>query len=78
MMLPSDFALIEDENMLPWVQLYATDQARFFQDFSAAFTKLQELGVAAFHHSSLDTKRMFFEAAQARKEAAAQAEKKEL
>ena len=31
------------------VQLYAKDEARFFQDFAAAFTKLQELGVPAFH-----------------------------
>ena len=31
--------------MLPWVQLYANDEKRFFQDFAAAFTKLTELGV---------------------------------
>lgn len=42
---PSDYALIEDPSTLQWVQLYAKDQQRFFQDFASAFTKLQELGV---------------------------------
>jgi catalase (peroxidase I) len=51
-MLPSDIALLTDEKMVPWVELYATDEARFFADFSVAFTKLQELGVPAFHSAT--------------------------
>lgn len=47
-MLPSDVALLDDKKMKVWVQLYAQDEARFFQDFASAFTKLQELGVKAF------------------------------
>lgn len=50
-MLPSDMALLDDKKMKVWVQLYAKDEARFFQDFASAFTKLQELGVKAFHES---------------------------
>ncbi|GAB5355631.1 hypothetical protein AAMO2058_000222300 [Amorphochlora amoebiformis] len=48
-MLPTDVAMLSDAKMRPWVDLYAADQGRFFQDFSSAFTKLQELGVPAFH-----------------------------
>lgn len=48
-MLPSDMALLDDPKMLCWVKLYAEDEARFFQDFASAFTKLQEGGVKAFH-----------------------------
>ena len=46
MMLPTDVAMLSDAGMRPWVDLYAADQDRFFQDFSSAFTKLQELGVS--------------------------------
>jgi len=45
MMLPSDIALIEDPKMKPWVEKYANDEALFFKDFAAAFSKLLELGV---------------------------------
>lgn len=48
-MLPTDVAMLEDSQMRPWVDLYAADQTRFFQDFASAFTKLQELGVPSFH-----------------------------
>mmetsp|Transcript_39002 Transcript_39002/g.62490 ORF Transcript_39002/g.62490 Transcript_39002/m.62490 type:complete len:143 (+) Transcript_39002:628-1056(+) len=48
-MLPTDVAMLEDSKMRVWVDLYAADETRFFQDFSSAFTKLQELGVPAFH-----------------------------
>jgi cytochrome c peroxidase len=48
-MLPTDVALLTDEKMAPWVHLYAKDRARWEQDFSSAFTKLQELGVDDFH-----------------------------
>jgi len=51
-MLPSDIALLTDEKMVPWVELYATDEDRFFADFSSAFVKLQELGVASFHKAT--------------------------
>ena len=48
-MLPSDIALLTDEKMVPWVELYAADEKRFFADFAVAFAKLQELGVKSFH-----------------------------
>jgi len=50
MMLPSDIALIEDKSMRHWVEVYAADETRFFDDFSKAFSKLLELGVS-FHAS---------------------------
>ncbi|KAI1341613.1 cytochrome c peroxidase [Xylariaceae sp. FL0016] len=45
MMLPADYALIQDKAMKPWVQKYAKDNDAFFKDFSAVITKLFELGV---------------------------------
>lgn len=48
-MLPTDVALLQDEKMVAWVELYAADKQRWEQDFASAFTKLQELGVPAFH-----------------------------
>ncbi|CAL5220123.1 g2078 [Coccomyxa viridis] len=45
MMLPTDMALIWDKKFKPYVELYAKDQDRFFEDFSAAFSRLLELGV---------------------------------
>ena len=45
MMLPSDMSLINDKKFKPWVEAYAKDQELFFKDFSAAFQKLEELGV---------------------------------
>ena len=39
-MLPTDVALLTDEKMVGWVELYARDRARWEKDFSAAFTKL--------------------------------------
>jgi len=44
MMLPTDIALIKDAKMLPIVKEYAKDEAVFFKDFAAAWTKLQENG----------------------------------
>lgn len=47
MMLPSDLVLIQDENFRPFVEEYAKGKkgkAKFFEDFSTAFTKLEELG----------------------------------
>jgi len=43
MMLPSDFALLEDETR-GYVEQYARDQALFFKDFSVAWQKLIESG----------------------------------
>ncbi|KAI1756657.1 heme peroxidase [Xylaria castorea] len=45
MMLPTDYALIEDKAMKPWVEKYAKDNDLFFKDFAAVVTKLFELGV---------------------------------
>lgn len=45
MMLPTDMALMEDEKFRPYVDLYAQDKDKFFEDFAAVFGKLIELGV---------------------------------
>ncbi|KAI4867861.1 heme peroxidase [Hypoxylon rubiginosum] len=45
MMLPADYALIQDKAMKPWVEKYAKDNDLFFKDFAAVVTKLFELGV---------------------------------
>lgn len=51
MMLPTDLVLIKDEKFKEWVVKYAADEALFFKDFSAAYKKLTENGVAAFKKS---------------------------
>lgn len=48
MMLPTDLALIEDPEFKKWVEIYSNDEERFTKDFSKAFSRLQELGVAKF------------------------------
>jgi len=48
-MLPTDMALLADEKMVAWVELYAKDKKRWEADFACAFNKLQELGVSKFH-----------------------------
>lgn len=45
MMLPTDMALIKDPIFRKYVEKYAKDNDAFFKDFSAAVTKLFELGV---------------------------------
>lgn len=45
MMLPSDYALIQDPTFKKYVQLYAKDEELFFKDFGKNFGKLVELGV---------------------------------
>ncbi|RYG65812.1 hypothetical protein EON64_11155, partial [archaeon] len=45
MMLPADLWMLEDPEFRKYVELYAKDEATFFRDFSAAFSKLLELGV---------------------------------
>lgn len=52
-MLPTDMAIMTDEKMVPWVELYARDKERWFQDFATAFAKLQELGVDNFHKGKI-------------------------
>lgn len=49
MMLPTDMALVWDEKMRPYVELYAKDEEAFFRDFKKAWMKLQENGVKKFH-----------------------------
>jgi cytochrome c peroxidase len=56
MMLPSDYALIQDKAMRPWVEKYAKDNDAFFKDFSAVIVKLFELGVPF----KQDTEKMVF------------------
>eukprot|EP00611_Tribonema_gayanum_P000437 TRINITY_DN102_c0_g1_i1.p1 TRINITY_DN102_c0_g1~~TRINITY_DN102_c0_g1_i1.p1 ORF type:complete len:333 (+),score=73.64 TRINITY_DN102_c0_g1_i1:638-1636(+) len=52
MMLPSDMALIWDKDFRKLCEEYAKDEDRFFADFSAAWTKLLELGVPVFNQST--------------------------
>jgi len=49
MMLPTDLALVQDAKMRPIVEEYAKNEKKFFEDFSKAWLKLQELGVRKFH-----------------------------
>lgn len=48
MMLPTDISLIKDKEFRRYVELYAKDEKKFFEDFSKAFSKLLELGVPHF------------------------------
>jgi len=45
MMLPTDYALVKDSVFKKWVEVYAKDQDKFFEDFSKVISKLFELGV---------------------------------
>lgn len=45
MMLPADYALIQDKSFRKYVEKYAKDNDAFFTDFAAVMTKLFELGV---------------------------------
>ncbi|KAI7904841.1 heme peroxidase [Cokeromyces recurvatus] len=45
MMLPIEIAMLEDEKLRPYFELYAKDAEQFFEDFAKAFKKLIELGV---------------------------------
>ena len=45
MMLPTDMALIQDNEFMPWVKKYADNSDLFFKDFSNVIIKLFELGV---------------------------------
>lgn len=52
MMLPTDIALITDNNFYKYVNLYAEDQDKFFEDFAKAFSKLQTNG-CPFHNEKV-------------------------
>lgn len=43
--MPADMALVWDKKFKPFVEAYAKDDEKFARDFSAAFSKLLELGV---------------------------------
>lgn len=58
MMLPSDYALIKDPAMLPWVKKYAEDKELFYDHFSQAFAKLIELGIQRDEHGNVFKKGM--------------------
>ncbi|KAJ0971229.1 hypothetical protein J5N97_019188 [Dioscorea zingiberensis] len=44
--LPTDRALVEDDECSRWISIYAVDEARFFNDFKYAYAKLVDLGVS--------------------------------
>ena len=44
MMLPSDLVLVQDDAFKKYVDVYAKDKQKFYEDFAAAFQKLEELG----------------------------------
>jgi len=44
-MNPADLAFLDDKNFKKYVDIYAEDEQKFFQDFAKAFSKLLELGV---------------------------------
>jgi len=46
MMLPADMAFVKDKEFKKWVETYAKDEKKFFDDFTQAWKKLIELGVA--------------------------------
>jgi len=46
MMLPADYALVQDKKFREWVYKYAKSQDEYFKDFSKAFATLLELGVS--------------------------------
>jgi L-ascorbate peroxidase len=43
--LPSDHALVEDDECLRWITIYANNQEKFFDDFARAYVKLINSGV---------------------------------
>ncbi|RCH84145.1 heme peroxidase [Rhizopus azygosporus] len=45
MMLPAEISMYNDKEFKKYFDLYAKDEQKFFEDFTAAFVKLLELGV---------------------------------
>jgi len=54
MMLPTDLAIVQDDKFRVWAEKYKKDEALFFKDFSAAFNKLQEVGVKKFQQGDVN------------------------
>jgi len=52
-MLPADMAVATDPEFRKYAEIYAKDEARFFKDFAAAYSKLLELGVPFADDSGL-------------------------
>ncbi|KAI3913952.1 hypothetical protein MKW98_010764 [Papaver atlanticum] len=58
--LPTDKALLNDPKFRHYVQLYATNQNKFFEDYAASHKKLSELGFMpksispAMHHNMVE------------------------
>eukprot|EP00897_Mesotaenium_endlicherianum_P009894 jgi/Mesen1/8933/ME000550S08355 len=42
--IPTDHVIADDKEALIWIELYANDQEKFFQDFSSAYRKMINLG----------------------------------
>ena len=42
--IPTDRVLPDDPECIPYIKLYARDQAKWFEDFSLAFLKVSQLG----------------------------------
>jgi len=56
MMLPTDMALIIDPVFRKYTELYAQNEAKFFEDFAAAFSKLISLGCPKTREEPLSEK----------------------
>jgi len=52
-MLPADLAFVIDVDFRKYVEIYAKDEQKFFNDFAQAFSKLLELGVPNGHLRNL-------------------------
>lgn len=53
MMLPTDYVLVTDKSFKKYAKAYADDEALFFKDFSAVFSRLLELGVPSTDRKSV-------------------------
>eukprot|EP00475_Leptophrys_vorax_P044885 TRINITY_DN9154_c0_g1_i1.p1 TRINITY_DN9154_c0_g1~~TRINITY_DN9154_c0_g1_i1.p1 ORF type:complete len:136 (+),score=5.93 TRINITY_DN9154_c0_g1_i1:58-408(+) len=42
--LPSDRAIVDDDECVRWIRTYAADQDRFFRDFRDSYVKLVDSG----------------------------------
>lgn len=45
MMLPSEIAVYKDKEFRKYFDIYAKDEAKFYEDFTKVLVKLFELGV---------------------------------
>jgi len=53
LLMPSDIALVQDEEFKKIVEVYAKDQDQFFKDFAGAFSKIINLGIT--HNPDIST-----------------------